>query len=352
MRTGRGDRGASDAETRTRHRRQCIVSVVGPPLVTKHIPITRLAPSPTGALHLGNARTFLVNWALARRHGWRIILRIEDLDTPRVKPGVLELTVDLLRWLGMDWDVGPLVQSATPEPHLEAMETLARAGMVYPSDLTRSQIEAAASAPQEGSHEVVFPASLRPAAVPGRFADEHACWRLIVPPGEVRFEDAFAGARAYDVSRVVGDFVVWTRRAADRPGQPAYQLAVVVDDERQGVTEVVRGDDLLDSAARQMLVRRGLGIAREPRYTHLPLVLGPDGRRLAKRHGDTRLDTFRAGGTRAERVIGLVALWCGMLEKPREMSCREFLGGFDLRKIAGEPVVLTPESLTWLSGTT
>lgn len=290
-----------------------------------------------------------MNWALARRLGWRIILRVEDLDTPRIKPGVLDLTVDLLRWLGMDWDEGPLVQSATPEPHRAAIETLAHAGMAYPSDLTRSQIEAAASAPQEGSHEVVFPASLRPPTVPLRFEDAHACWRLMVPPGEVRFEDVFAGPRGYDVSRVIGDFVVWTRRTPGRPGQPSYQLAVVVDDERQGVTEVVRGDDLLDSAARQMLVRRGLGINREPRYTHLPLVLGPDGRRLAKRHGDTRLDTFRAGGTRAERVIGLVAHWCGLLERPREVSGREFLAGFDLRTMSREPVVLTAESLAWLS---
>ncbi|MFZ2873817.1 MAG: glutamate--tRNA ligase family protein [Phycisphaerales bacterium] len=313
------------------------------------MPVTRLAPSPTGALHLGNVRTFLVNWALARQSGWRIVLRIEDLDTPRVKPGVMDLTVDLLRWLGMDWDAGPLVQSATPQPHVEAMEVLARAGIVYPSDLTRAQIEAAASAPQEGSHEVVFPASLRPPTIPGRFDDAHVCWRLFVRPGEVRFEDAFAGPQVFDVSRVIGDFVVWTRRAPDRPGQPAYQLAVVVDDDRQGVTEVVRGDDLLDSAARQMLVRRGLGIGREPRYTHLPLVLGPDRRRLAKRHGDTRLDTFRAGGTRAERVIGLVAHWCGMLENPREVSAPEFLAGFDLHKMPHEPVVLTAESLTWLS---
>lgn len=289
---------------------------------------------------------------MARRQGWRIILRIEDLDTPRVKAGVLDLTVDLLRWLGMDWDQGPLVQSATLEPHVEAMDLLARRRMVYPSDLTRSQIEAAASAPQEGSHEVVFPASLRPPAVPPRFEDAHACWRLIVPPGEVRFEDAFAGPRACDVSRVIGDFVVWTRRSQDRPGQPAYQLAVVVDDDRQGVTEVVRGDDLLDSAARQMLVRRGLGIPREPRYTHLPLVLGPDGRRLAKRHGDTRLDTFRAGGTRAERVIGLVAHWCGVLAEPQELSAREFLAGFDLHTMPHEPIVLTAESLAWLSRTT
>src|SRR5437762_7554621 len=119
---------------------------------------TRLAPSPTGALHLGNARTFLINWALARRAGWRIILRIEDLDGPRTKPGAAAAAIQTLRWLGLDWDRGPLVQSEDLEPYREAMRTLASKAVAYPSELSRSEIESAASAPQEGVHEVVFPA--------------------------------------------------------------------------------------------------------------------------------------------------------------------------------------------------
>ncbi len=309
---------------------------------------TRLAPSPTGALHLGNARTFLINWAMARQQGWRIVLRIEDLDTPRVKPGVIDLTVDLLAWLGVDWDEGPLVQSADRGPYEAAMHRLAAAGCVYPSELTRTQIEAAASAPQEGSHEVAFPAALRPAEMARAFADTASSWRFATPGGSVEFEDSFAGAQAHEPARVIGDFVVWTRRDVSKEGQPAYQLSVVVDDHRQGVTRVVRGDDLLESAARQLLLYRALGLTPEPVYTHLPLVRGADGRRLAKRHGDTRLDSYRAKGVRAERVVGLVAQWCGAAGGLREMTAREFLAGFDLRRMSHEPIVFTPEHESWL----
>jgi glutamyl-tRNA synthetase len=314
-----------------------------------HVEVTRLAPSPTGALHLGNARTFLVNWALARQGGWRIVLRIEDLDTPRVKPGVVELTIELLQWLGIDWDQGPIIQSADLSPYVAAMETLAREGLVYPCELTRTQIEAAASAPQEGSHELVFPASLRPATRPRKFEDAHASWRFVVPQLEVGYEDQFSGPQRWCPARTIGDFVVWTRREPDKPGQPSYQLAVVVDDARQGVTQVIRGDDLLESAARQLLLYRALGLSPEPAYTHLPLVKGADGKRLAKRHGDTRLDTYRARGVRPERVIGLVAHWCG-LGPLREMTSNEFQSGLDLRRMSGEPITFLPEHESWLFG--
>lgn len=331
--------------------RRTLRQVTPPPTPgSRTTPTTRLAPSPTGALHLGNARTFLINWALARQRGWRIVLRVEDLDTPRVKPGVLELTVDLLRWLGMDWDAGPLVQSADLPFHRGAMEALARAGRVYPCELTRAQIEAAASAPQEGAHDTPFPAALRPAVVPRSFIDDAGSWRFIVPPGVTGFNDEFAGPRSFDVGRIVGDFVVWTKRDAQRAGQPAYQLAVVVDDHRQGVTHVVRGDDLLDSAARQLLLYRALGYTPEPAYLHVPLVRGPDGKRLAKRHGDTRLDTYRAAGVPPERVIGLVAYWCGMSPSPREWSPREFLAAFRLDTIPRTAITFTPENHEWLLG--
>jgi glutamyl-tRNA synthetase len=313
--------------------------------------VTRLAPSPTGALHLGNARTFLINWALARRSGWRIVLRIEDLDTPRVKPGVIDLTVDLLAWLGMDWDEGPYVQSQDLAPYRAAMERLASRSLVYPSTLTRTQIEAAASAPQEGSHEVVYPASLRPSEMPPVFDDAAPSWRLVVPDGPVEFVDAFAGQQRHAPSQTIGDFVVWTRRDPKRPGQPAYQLAVVVDDHRQGVTQIVRGDDLLDSAARQLLLYRALGLIPEPTYTHVPLVKGPDGKRLAKRHGDTRLDTYRLRGVTPQRVVGLIAHWCGITPKGgrRPMNASEFRDALDLRKMSKDPVTFTPEDDVWLT---
>jgi glutamyl-tRNA synthetase len=318
---------------------------------------TRLAPSPTGALHLGNARTFLVNWAMARQSGWRIVLRIEDLDGPRVKPGADRLSIDLLTWLGIDWDVGPVWQSTDLRVYRDAMDRLARAGAAYSSTLSRADVErlgadadAAAdglSAPQEGSHEVRFPAGLRP-VIDGDsrargFDDDAATWRFVVAPGVVSFADRFAGMRAYDISRIAGDFIVWTRQR-----MPAYQLAVVVDDARQGVIEVVRGDDLLDSAARQLLLYRALGLGPEPRYTHIPLVRGEDGKRLAKRHGDTRLDTYRATGVPAERVIGLVAFWCGMVGAPEPMSAGTFCERFTLDTMPRDPITFRLEDDAWL----
>lgn len=313
-------------------------------------PTTRLAPSPTGALHLGNARTFLVNWAIARRSGWRILLRIEDLDGPRVKPGAIETTIDILAWLGIDWDAGPLIQSSDLEPYRAAMRTLAAEGLVYPSTLSRTEIEeqaaaAACSAPQEGAHESRFPASMRPPLASLPFDREDVNWRFAVPPGEVAFTDCFAGPQRHDPSASVGDFLVWTKRS-----QPSYQLAVVVDDHRQGVTEIVRGDDLLDSAARQLLLYRCLGLSPEPRYTHLPLVRGPDGKRLAKRHGDTKIETYRAAGVPAERILGLIAAWSGVLDRrsPRPMGAKEFIDRFDLATMPPEPVIFTPDDHAWL----
>jgi glutamyl-tRNA synthetase len=307
---------------------------------------TRLAPSPTGALHLGNARTFLINWAMARASGWRIVLRIEDLDGPRVKPGVIDLTIDLLRWIGIDWDSGPIIQSSDLAPYSDAMSRLAHAALAYPSDLSRAQIEAAASAPQDGTGEVRFPPELRPPLAPRAFDDPATSWRFATPDARVDFVDDAAGPQTHSPASTVGDFVVWTKR-----GQPSYQLAVVVDDARQHVTRIVRGNDLLDSAARQVLLYRALGLSPIPTYCHLPLVRGADGKRLAKRHGDTRLDSYRSRGVRPERLIGLLARWSGPPELRTsriEMSASEFLRVFRLDTIPREDVVFTPEDEEWL----
>ncbi|KAA0215911.1 MAG: tRNA glutamyl-Q(34) synthetase GluQRS [Leptolyngbya sp. PLA3] len=304
---------------------------------------TRLAPSPTGALHLGNARTFLVNWALARQNGWGVILRIEDLDTPRVKPGSIEQTIDTLAWLGLDWDQGPLVQSHDLEPYRAAMRSLARRGLTYACELTRGQVEAAASAPQEGVHEVRFPPQLRPAARAGSFDREDTNWRFACPQAVVEFDDRFRGPTRVDPAAEVGDFVIWTRR-----GQPSYQLAVVVDDHRQGVTHVVRGDDLLGSAGRQLLLYRALGLGPEPAWCHLPLVRGSDGRRLAKRHGDTRLSAYRQRRVGPERVIGLMARWCGMVDRAEPMSADAFRRSLRLDRISRQDIVFTEEDERWL----
>lgn len=328
--------------------------------------VTRLAPSPTGALHLGNARTFLITWALARRLGWRVVLRVEDLDTPRVKPGAAEGLMETLRWLGMDWDpptVGPnenpLVQSRDLEPYRAAMRVLAERGRAYPCELTRHQIEQAASAPQEGAHDVVFGAELRPESAGAeldfdavqagtvRLGGEPANWRFLTPDertgGLVRFVDRFAGPQEHVPAETVGDFVLWTKR-----DQPSYQLAVVVDDDRQGVTQVVRGDDLLDSAGRQILLRHALGLSREVTYWHLPLVIGIDGRRLAKRHGDTRVDEYRRRKVPAEIVIGLIASWTIPGVARRAMSATEFRSAFDPDRMVRGAVTFTVEDDQWL----
>ncbi len=337
--------------------RQAISTVALCPLPaeTSPTPTTRLAPSPTGALHLGNARTFLVTWALARQQNMRIVLRIEDLDTPRVKPGVLDLTVDLLAWLGMDWDQGPIVQSRDLPHHLLAMDRLVASGHAFPDARTRKELEglaSAQSAPNEGSHELVFPAALRPATFPRVFADDSPAWRFVTPPEPVAYVDAFAGPQVTHPARTIGDFIIWTRRDAAVPGQPAYQLAVVIDDARQGVTHVIRGDDLIESTGRQLLLYRALGLANSPSYLHLPLVRGSDGRRLAKRHGDTRLDAYRDRGVSPQRVIGLVAYWCGVTATRQPMSAGEFRAALRLSNIPAGSITFTAEDDAWLLGKT
>jgi len=305
--------------------------------------ITRIAPSPTGALHLGNARTFLVNWALARQNNWSIILRIEDLDTPRVKPGVIDQTIDTLTWLGIDWDTGPIIQSTDLPNHHAAMESLASKKLVYPCTLTRSQIEAAANAPNEGDHETRFEPSLRPTQIPSSFNDAGTNWRLIVNPKDITFNDTFLGPQSFDPSTATGDFVVWTQRSC-----PSYQLAVVVDDHQQAITQIIRGNDLADSAARQITIQHALSY-QTPTYTHLPLVRGQDGRRLAKRHGDTRIDHYRNSGTSQEHIIGLLAHWCGLTASRTKMSTNDFLQAFDLDTLPKEDIIFIPEDDQWLT---
>lgn len=309
--------------------------------------VTRLAPSPTGALHLGNARTFLVNWLLARREGWRILLRIEDLDGPRVKAGADRQAVEDLRWLGVDWDEGPVYQSPRAGVYRVAVDRLLAAGLAYPCVCTRREVELAASAPHAEDGAAVYPGTCR-----GRFrsieqaraaAGREPAVRFAVPSGEVSFTDRFRGEVRIDPSMALGDFVILK---AD--GTAAYQLAVVVDDAEAGVTDVVRGDDLIDSTPRQMLLYGAMGLeARVPAYCHVPLVVGKDGRRLAKRHGDTRLSYYRQRGVTAGRVLALLARWCGM-EVGDEMSAGELVGRFDLLRMPREPIVFGEADDGWL----
>ena len=308
---------------------------------------TRLAPSPTGALHLGNARTFLVNWVLARQRGWEVVLRIEDLDGPRIKPGSSEQAIELLEWLGLDWDEGPYYQLANQSAYQSALRQLAEQGVIYPCWCTRKQLEdAALSAPHGHDHDLRYPGTCRPPE--GQLVDTSllsttgVCWRLRVPDRPMRFEDTFAGQQTHHVQQTVGDFLV-----ATKTGLPSYQLAVVVDDARQKIDQVVRGDDLLASTPRQLLLYENLNLGPLPTYMHVPLVIGEDGRRLAKRHGDSRLIHYRQQGVSPERVLGLLAQWCGLGPR-REITSDEFLDRFRLDQLPAAPIVFTKTDDAWL----
>jgi glutamyl-tRNA synthetase len=303
-------------------------------------PVGRLAPSPTGAQHVGNARTYLIAWLSARALGGRVALRIEDIDSPRVKPGADRQALDDLRWLGLDWDGEPMVQTRRLSHYEDALRRLRLREMVYPCTCTRTDIERAASAPHADHEGPIYPGTCagRRAADADDLAGRPFAWRFRVgasPP----FVDLYRGPTHIDLRQAGGDFVVWKSA-----GTPAYQLAVVVDDAAQGVTEVVRGDDLVPSTPRQLLLYDALGLPA-PVFAHVPLVVGPDGRRLAKRHGDTRLSALRAAGVRAEALLGLLAWSCGWLPRPEPVAARELLPAFRLDTIPREPFVLTAELL-------
>jgi glutamyl-tRNA synthetase len=315
--------------------------------------VGRLAPSPTGALHLGNVRTFMVAWLRARQAGGRLILRMEDLDHPKHKPGADVQAIDDLRWLGFDWDE-EYVQSQRKHLYAAALDTLVSKGLAYPCVCSRSDIEAVQSAPHEGE-QLRYPGTCR-----DRFASwEDACaamdaplqrtanyqlpttnslripcWRFRTPEdSHVSFDDVFAGRYEMDVWEKLGDFPL----ARDEKGG-GYAIAVTVDDAAMGVTEVVRGDDLLPATPPQILLYHALGL-REPAFFHVPLVVGPDGRRLAKRHGDTRISAFRAAGVSAERIIGYLAQSLGIVPDRKPIGLRSLTSLFDPARIPHAPLV-------------
>ncbi len=280
-------------------------------------------------------------WLSARAQGGAVRLRVEDIDSPRIKPGAADEATADLRWLGLDWDGEPVVQTDRL-PHYEAaLDELRRRDLVYPCTCTRSDIAAAASAPHAGD-EVTYPGTCsyrRAADAPALgAAGTPFAWRFRVADSPA-FADRFAGERHIDLKHTGGDFVVWKSA-----GTPAYQLAVVADDAAMGVTEVVRGDDLIPSTPRQLLLYRALGLAA-PQFAHVPLVVGADGRRLAKRHGDTRLAALRAAGVSPEALVGLLAWSCGWQDEPGPVSARALLPRFRLGAIPPRPFVLTAELL-------
>lgn len=310
------------------------------------MPRGRFAPSPTGDLHLGSARTALAAWLDARSDGSRFILRIEDLDPPRTIPGAAARILEDLAWLGLDWDegpdvggpAGPYVQRWRSNRYLEALDRLARDGRLFPCFCSRADLARASGAPHDPSDEGPrYPGtcrSLNGAELAARRMARQPSLRLCVEPGTVTFEDALAGRVEQDVSAAVGDFIL---RRAD--GLFAYQLAVVVDDGNMGIERVVRGDDLLLSTPRQLLLYRALGLP-PPAFAHVPLVLGPDGRRLSKRHGDLSLRALREAGVSPGRVVGWLAASLGLCSIGEEPGVADLARGFSLARLPRTATVL------------
>jgi glutamyl-tRNA synthetase len=313
----------------------------------------RFAPSPTGGLHVGNARTALLSWLHARAAGGAYVMRVEDLDFGRVRPGVMEQQLDELRWLGLDWDEGPdvggphapYVQSARTALYEEALRRLAGRGLLFACTCSRKDIAQAASAPHAGEEGPRYPGTCRGRAVDPATPDlmrhgvGQVALRLRVEPGEAAFDDLLMGRCRFDAADETGDFVV--RR---KDGAAAYQLAVVVDDAEMRITHVVRGADLLSSTARQLLLYDALGLPA-PRFLHVPLMLGDDGERLAKRHGAVSLAELRALGISPGRVCGWLAWSCALADEGEEIAPHGLVGRFDDARLPREPTVVAAGAL-------
>lgn len=293
-------------------------------------PRGRYAPSPSGEIHLGNASTALLAWLSVRARGGTYVMRLEDLDAPRVKPGAADRILADLAWLGLDWDEGwdvggphaPYVQSARTDRYDDAFRRLRDGGFVYPCFCSRKDVAAAARAPQAPGDEVRYPGTCRALGeeeIRRRLeAGREPSWRFRVPEGAPEsFPDIRLGTWRGERP---GDFVV---RRAD--GVTAYQLAVVVDDAAMEIDEVVRGEDLLASTLKQILLYDALGLP-VPAFGHVPLWLGDDGVRLSKRHRGTSIREVREAGSTPEEVVGRLAARVGLIARPEPVTARELVG--------------------------
>lgn len=288
--------------------------------------IGRLAPTPSGLLHTGNMRTFMVAWLLARQAGGRVILRVEDIDRARCRPDLEIQQLEDLRWLGFDWDEGPDVggphgpyrQSECLDRYRESFKALQAAGLVYPCTCSRKDILASASAPHAGE-EIRYPSTCR--ARNHSEPDEACAWRLRVPEGKLHFADLIAGPIEADIQSECGDFVIWRK-----DDWPSYQLAVVVDDALMCVTQVVRGADLLSSTARQQLLMKELGLPEISDYVHIPLVVDEGGERLAKRRDSRSVKSLRESGISSEALVGRLAKSLGCWESGEPIRLKELVG--------------------------
>ena len=301
----------------------------------------RYAPSPSGRMHLGNLMCCLLAWLSAKSKGGQVLLRIEDLDTVRCPRVYADAIMDDLAWLGLAAD-GPtptVYQSERSGIYQQYYDVLLKKGLVYPCFCSRSQLHAA-SAPHRSDGQVVYAGTCRglsDAEIARRSLTRAPAFRVQVPDEEIAFTDGHLGRYAENLARDCGDFYL---RRAD--GVFAYQLAVVVDDALMGVTEVVRGSDLLSSTPRQLWLYRELGLTA-PQFYHLPLLLAPDGRRLSKRDGDQSLENLRARYTPQE-IIGKLAYVCGLQDTPAPASPQELVPGFSWDKVPKQDILL-PEKL-------
>ncbi|MDF2628999.1 MAG: gluS [Symbiobacteriaceae bacterium] len=307
-------------------------------------------------MHIGNARTALLAWLQARHAGGEFVLRMEDIDTQRSRADLAHQILDDLRWLGLDWDEGPdvggphasYVQSERVGLYHDALRRLTEDGWLYPCYCSRAELAVIASAPhglaEEGPRYPGLCRNLTPAQVATKAATGKApSLRFAMPDEPVSFGDGIAGAQHAEPG-AGGDFVV---RRAD--GIIGYQLAVVVDDAAMGITDVLRGWDLLDSTPRQICLYRALGLT-PPHFAHAPLLFGPDGQRLSKRHGSVTLAGLREGGAAPEQVVGYLAYFSGLLERPEPASPADLAASFDLSRIPTGPVIVTEQMLALMAG--
>lgn len=301
----------------------------------KNVVRGRFAPTPSGRMHLGNVFAALVAWLSVRAAGGEMVLRIEDLDPRAASRERAGLLMDDLRWLGLSWDEGPYWQSERGRLYEEAIERLGAAGLTYPCFCSRAELHTA-SAPHASDGMPVYAGTCRGLSaeeVARRAAVRPPATRLRVPDatdpaGTIAFTDLAYGPQREVLALECGDFLV---RRSD--GVVAYQLAVVVDDALMGVTQVVRGRDLLGSCARQIYLGRLLGWPA-PEFGHVPLLVAPDGRRLSKREKDLDLGALRASGVRPERIVGALAAAAGLAEPGWAGWPEELVDGFSWERLA------------------
>ena len=296
-------------------------------------PVGRFAPTPSGRMHLGNVFAALIAWLSVRSRGGEMVLRMEDLDTQRTSEEYANLLRQDLNWLGLDYDRETPPQSARSRVYDRYFEQLQEMGLLYPCYCTRSQLHSV-NAPHLSDGTYVYPGTCRNLTPAQRAAmDRKAAWRVVVPDREWSFTDRVQGAYALNLATECGDMVV---RRAD--GVYVYQLAVTVDDGEAGVTEVVRGMDLLSSAPRQMYLQELFGFPH-PEYGHVPMLLAPDGRRLSKRDRDLDLGQLQKW-VNAETVIGTLAFSAGLIDRQESISAKELATVFQWEKLKGDAIYL------------